>query len=154
MTLGVDAAMETRRSEDYNRGWRDGQAALQQDFQGQFGVVRSVVKVIWGHLDEVGKRLLIQRDLAPDGAVEASALAVGETSGEAVGVVGAWAPITGVVTRWAIIGEAELDDDGTPLWWSNTDGWVDRESADLFSSEEKDRGSLNLPIGGRWEPAG
>lgn len=40
----------------------------------------------------------------------------------------------------------------SPAWdrhyWSNTDGWVDRESSDLFSSEEKDR--LKLPMYGEW----
>lgn len=35
-------------------------------------------------------------------------------------------------------------------YWSNVDGWVDRESADVFI--EAERASLTLPIGGQWEP--
>ena len=34
------------------------------------------------------------------------------------------------------------------LFWSNTDGWVARRDADVFSKDE--RMSLNLPIEGRW----
>ena len=34
------------------------------------------------------------------------------------------------------------------LFWSNTDGWVARSDADVFSKDE--RMSLNLPIEGRW----
>lgn len=34
------------------------------------------------------------------------------------------------------------------LYWSNEDGWVSLNMADLFSNEEKDR--YNLPVGGSW----
>ena len=34
------------------------------------------------------------------------------------------------------------------LFWSNNDGWVDFESATVFSLN--DRYVLNLPIGGDW----
>jgi hypothetical protein len=33
-------------------------------------------------------------------------------------------------------------------WWSNSDGWVDRHSADLFPSDAPD--TLNLPLEGEW----
>jgi hypothetical protein len=128
--LGVDQATEARRDDDFNRGWREGQAALQRDFQGQFGVVRSVARVLWDHLDEAGRHLLTQRGLAPEGLVEAST-----------------AP-AGPVTQWAIVGDAEQDDDGTPLWWSGDVGWVGRQDAELFTAEEREQ--LRLPIGGRW----
>ena len=34
------------------------------------------------------------------------------------------------------------------LYWSNDDGWVDRESATVFSQNEKF--VLNLPMYGMW----
>lgn len=34
------------------------------------------------------------------------------------------------------------------FWWSNEDGWVDKESADTFSDHE--RQTLRLPRGGEW----
>jgi hypothetical protein len=39
-------------------------------------------------------------------------------------------------------------DDGSPLYWSNVDGWVDRRSANTFSIDEVRQ--LNLPDGGEW----
>lgn len=36
--------------------------------------------------------------------------------------------------RWRI--RSEMDDEGWVLYWSNTDGWVDYESATLFTDEE------------------
>ena len=43
----------------------------------------------------------------------------------------------------------DLDpEDGRVLFWSNTDGWVDYQSADKFTPEQ--RASLRLPIGGAW----
>tara|TARA_Y100000034_G_scaffold127663_1_gene180914 strand:- start:1019 stop:1420 length:402 start_codon:yes stop_codon:yes gene_type:complete len=38
--------------------------------------------------------------------------------------------------------------EGYPLYWSNEDGWVDYDSADQFSQEERDK--LNLPMNGEW----
>jgi hypothetical protein len=35
------------------------------------------------------------------------------------------------------------------LYWNNTQGWVDRDSATQFSQEERE--TLNLPMGGMWE---
>lgn len=44
----------------------------------------------------------------------------------------------------------EIDEETKkPLYWSNGDGWVDRDSADLFSWYGKKR--FNLPVGGIWE---
>jgi len=37
------------------------------------------------------------------------------------------------------------------LYWSNTDGWGDRETADTFTSNERLR--LNLPLEGTWVTA-
>jgi hypothetical protein len=37
------------------------------------------------------------------------------------------------------------------LFWSNDDGWVDRENATLFSKNEKF--VLNLPMQGMWVEA-
>lgn len=42
----------------------------------------------------------------------------------------------------------EHDDDGNPLFWSNTDGWVTRPHADHYTSD--DIGTINLPDTGRW----
>lgn len=36
----------------------------------------------------------------------------------------------------------------TGLAWSNEFGWVDNESYDLFTQDERD--TLNLPIEGEW----
>ena len=36
------------------------------------------------------------------------------------------------------------------LYWSNTDGWGCRETADTFTSDERHR--LNLPLEGVWHP--
>lgn len=47
---------------------------------------------------------------------------------------------------WVIRSETEKDDDGSPLYWSNSIGWVDRKSADKFDNKD-----FNLPIGGKWE---
>ncbi len=38
--------------------------------------------------------------------------------------------------------------DGEQLYWSNTDGWGSRETADTFTSDERLR--LNLPLEGTW----
>jgi len=37
------------------------------------------------------------------------------------------------------------------LYWSNDDGWVDADSATVFTQEERD--TLNLPMSGVWEIA-
>lgn len=34
------------------------------------------------------------------------------------------------------------------LYWSNDLGWVDKDSADEFTSDERNK--LNLPMGGSW----
>jgi hypothetical protein len=47
---------------------------------------------------------------------------------------------------YSIISTHETDDDGNPLWWSNTDGWVDVHNADRFTSIY----TLNLPDTGSW----
>jgi hypothetical protein len=41
-----------------------------------------------------------------------------------------------------------LIEDGDGLYWSNSDGWVDKGSADKFTDEEK--AMFNLPMGGMW----
>jgi hypothetical protein len=53
---------------------------------------------------------------------------------------------------WRIRSTRETcQDSGKPLYWSNADGWVDRESADKF--DEGDRMMLCLPMGAKWEGA-
>lgn len=39
----------------------------------------------------------------------------------------------------------EMDDEGEILYWSNEDGWVDKDSATLFTDDE--RKTLTLPQG-------
>jgi hypothetical protein len=39
-----------------------------------------------------------------------------------------------------------------PFYWSNTDGWVDRESATVFTPRERD--IVGLPLDGYWERTG
>lgn len=51
------------------------------------------------------------------------------------------------------IGTPRFRNDGGKLapageWWSNSGGWSDRNSADLFPSDAPD--TLNLPIEGQW----
>ena len=41
-----------------------------------------------------------------------------------------------------------IEDVIVDLFWSNSDGWVDRASADVFTDAEKE--TLRLPYGGRW----
>jgi len=52
--------------------------------------------------------------------------------------------------RWVIRSDDEKDfETDEPLYWSNTDGWVWRSTADRFSNAE--RNMSDLPIGGKWE---
>jgi len=46
---------------------------------------------------------------------------------------------------WLIKEEYSVEE---PLFWSNNDGWVDKDSADRFTEEQKE--NLNLPDGGKW----
>jgi hypothetical protein len=41
-----------------------------------------------------------------------------------------------------------IEDVIVDLFWSNSQGWVDRQSADVFTDAERE--SLRLPYGGRW----
>lgn len=50
---------------------------------------------------------------------------------------------------YKIVSTNEKDDDGTFLYWSNENGWVDKESADNFTIEEQK--TLNLPTFSKWE---
>ena len=50
---------------------------------------------------------------------------------------------------WMCQSESEKDDeDGSPLYWSNKDGWVSKDSADIFNQREMQL--FNPPIGGKW----
>lgn len=40
------------------------------------------------------------------------------------------------------------EDDGTPRYWSNANGWTTRAEADTFDAEEVR--TLRLPIDGVW----
>jgi len=41
-----------------------------------------------------------------------------------------------------------IEDIIVDLFWSNSQGWVDRASADVFTEAEKE--ATRLPYGGRW----
>lgn len=50
--------------------------------------------------------------------------------------------------------EAEQDDDGRPLYWHNTDGWVRFEHAQRwFSDNDQPPEHLTLPDSGAWVDA-
>ena len=55
--------------------------------------------------------------------------------------------ITGA-SPWVIISADPHDLGGDPLYWSNEQGWVDKESAGRFTYSE--RCTLRLPIHGAW----
>lgn len=38
-------------------------------------------------------------------------------------------------TKFVLVAE-EVNDDGSWLYWSNTDGWVDKDSATIFNEAE------------------
>lgn len=46
--------------------------------------------------------------------------------------------------------DGERDELGFRLYWSNADGWVTPEQADLFDHDELL--TMRLPIGGAWVP--
>jgi hypothetical protein len=50
------------------------------------------------------------------------------------------------MTNYPMYAIRNINDAG--LAWSNECGWVDDDSYDLFTEEEKAK--LNLPIEGRW----
>lgn len=55
------------------------------------------------------------------------------------------------VATFVIRSTGERDDEtGRPLFWSNDDGWVDRNSATVFSQDEA--ASKRLPMAGEWVP--
>lgn len=57
----------------------------------------------------------------------------------------------GQPAQWLIRSETERDDDsGEPLYWSNTDGWVSRETATVFTEEESKQ-DVRLVGEWRWE---
>lgn len=47
-------------------------------------------------------------------------------------------------TKWLLVGD-EVNEDGSWLYWSNEDGWVDRDSATIFTTEEME--TFNEPQG-------
>lgn len=52
---------------------------------------------------------------------------------------------------WLLVGE-EVQEDGSWLFWSNEGGWVDRESATIFTTEEME--AFSEPQGTfAWTPA-
>jgi len=55
------------------------------------------------------------------------------------------------VNRYLICGEfnATDDQDGTWLWWNNTDGWGDLASATVFTNDER-KTFLNRMPQGSW----
>lgn len=51
--------------------------------------------------------------------------------------------------KYVIYSQFESESEGESMYWSNVDGWGDRESATIFSFEEKE--IFNLPISGEWQ---
>jgi hypothetical protein len=47
---------------------------------------------------------------------------------------------------YRIASKHETNDELYPLWWSNSEGWVEFEDSDSFDSIE----NLNLPTTGVW----
>lgn len=50
---------------------------------------------------------------------------------------------------WIIKADRTCDPLDKELYWSNRLGWVDKESATIFTKEE--RSAVRLPIAGTWE---
>lgn len=40
------------------------------------------------------------------------------------------------------------EDEHEQLWWSNYQGWVSIDDADVYTPDEHD--TLRLPMGGKW----
>lgn len=56
------------------------------------------------------------------------------------------------VERVYVLSGLDTDDDGSPLYWSNDLGWVDRQSATIFTVHEIR--TMREPFGAReWEVA-
>lgn len=53
--------------------------------------------------------------------------------------------------KYVIQSRVDRDNDGSPLFWSVSHGWVTLPDADLFTEDEQQR--LTLPAGSSWEPA-
>jgi len=51
---------------------------------------------------------------------------------------------------WRIVLKGEKGEDGETLYWSNDDGWVDKDSATLFDNDERVE-YAHIPQGGEWE---
>jgi len=51
---------------------------------------------------------------------------------------------------WRIVLKGEKGAEGETLYWSNDDGWVDKDSATLFSNDEREE-YTHIPSGGQWE---
>lgn len=56
---------------------------------------------------------------------------------------------------WIIASDDDTDDNGVPLYWSNTDGWTGRDEATRFESPTANPPAhYHLPLGEcRWTPA-
>ena len=53
-----------------------------------------------------------------------------------------------MTTRTYVIQGPRDDLNGTPLFWSNIDGWVDIDAATVYTDTE--RMTLRLPVDGTW----
>tara|TARA_B100001057_G_scaffold335786_1_gene336504 strand:- start:260 stop:769 length:510 start_codon:yes stop_codon:yes gene_type:complete len=53
---------------------------------------------------------------------------------------------------WRIVMVGEKGIEGETLYWSNDEGWVGRESATLFTNDEREI-YPSIPQGGKWEYA-
>jgi hypothetical protein len=56
------------------------------------------------------------------------------------------------MSTWAIKSDVAIDsEDGSPLYWSNADGWVDLASADKYSDDERKALHACMPLSSNWE---
>ena len=56
--------------------------------------------------------------------------------------------------RFLIVSTLFKGTDDEDVYWSNTDGWVDKMNADMFTTEEKLEGKIAshlLPVDGEWQ---
>ena len=49
---------------------------------------------------------------------------------------------------WIIEHKTDTDETGTPLVWSNAEGWTCGDDFETFSDEERD--AFALPLEGKW----
>lgn len=61
---------------------------------------------------------------------------------------GLYKPLDYIIRLVKLSGNEVLFEREKTLYWNNNNGWVDRDSATIFSEQLRD--TVNLPIGGIW----